>query len=94
MTHTPRPSASASATPPSDTWPAWADGRQKYKWLHTLTWVLIYGGILAVIAGIATGDQSLVWGYSLGVVGACATVAGFVLIYIRSRMPRVGREKS
>jgi membrane associated rhomboid family serine protease len=89
--NTPAPN---SSTPPSDTWPAWADGRQRYKWLHTLTWVLIYGGILSVIAGFATGDQSRVWGYSLGAVGACATVAGIVLIYIRSRLARVGKEAS
>jgi hypothetical protein len=88
MTNTPTPPTVKH--PPEAAWPAFAPGKQAYKWLHTLTWVLIYGGVLGVIAGFATGDQSKVWGYSLAAVGACATVAGIVLVYIRTRLPDRG----
>lgn len=54
--------------------------------LDALTWTLIYGGLFAVVLGLATGNAHLVAGWSLGVVGGCAVVAGIVLIVVRSRL--------
>lgn len=54
--------------------------------LDALTWTLIYGGLFAIVLGIATGNALLVVGWSLGVVGGCAVVGGIVLIIMRSRL--------
>lgn len=54
--------------------------------LDALTWTLIYGGLFAIVLGLATGNAHLVAGWSLGVVGGCAVVAGVVLIVVRSRL--------
>lgn len=65
-----------------------ADART-IAFVERLAWVLIYGGLFAVVLGIATartGEESMVWGYSLLSVGGVATVAGVVLIWVRSRM--------
>lgn len=54
------------------------------KWI----WILIYGGLLILVLGIATGRQegaeSLAW--ALAVPGAVIAAAGFALIYVRSRL--------
>ncbi|MCW7540639.1 hypothetical protein OOT46_22720 [Aquabacterium sp. A7-Y] len=52
------------------------------KW----TWILIYGGLLALCLGVfvARGDEALGNGFMLG--GAGAAAVGVVLIYVRSRM--------
>jgi hypothetical protein len=60
---------------------------KRWLWLERLIWILIFGGLLLVVLGIATGDDSVAWGWSLGSIGAVATAAGCVLIYIRSRLP-------
>ncbi len=57
-----------------------------WAWLDRLIWSLIYGGLLTVVLGLAAGDESSIWGWSLGAVGAVATAAGCVLIYIRSSL--------
>ena len=54
--------------------------------LHRLIWLLIYGGLFAVVLGLATGTAQLVAGWSLGVLGGIAVVAGIVLIVVRSRL--------
>jgi hypothetical protein len=61
--------------------------QRPHLWLERITWVLIYGGLLTVVYSFALGDQPIhmLWGWSVGTVGAAATVAGLVLIYIRSR---------
>lgn len=65
-------------------------------WLDRLAWILIYGGIIAVILGLATGDVHLVAGWSLGVLGGAAAAGGVVLILVRARLsgPRRGSAKS
>jgi hypothetical protein len=55
-------------------------------WIERLAWILIYGGIFAVILGIATGNAHLVAGWSLGVLGGIAIAGGVVLIVLRSRL--------
>ena len=55
--------------------------------LHTLIWILIYGGLFALILGIATaraGDGAPGW--SLMVGGSVVAGAGVVLIAVRSRL--------
>lgn len=54
--------------------------------VESTTWVLIFGGFFAIILGIITGNVHLFAGWSLGVIGGIAVVAGIVLIWIRSRM--------
>jgi len=54
--------------------------------VEALIWTLIYGGLFATIIGVATGGVHIAAGWSLGVMGAIAVVAGVVLIWVRSRM--------
>ena len=54
--------------------------------LHTLIWVLIYGGLLCAVLGLSvqrTNDQI---GWSMVVIGSLTTALGCVLIYMRSKM--------
>jgi hypothetical protein len=62
--------------------------------IQTATWVLIYGGLLALITGYAIGQMipaSAQDGWrtadTLMLSGSLATALGALLIYIRSRMP-------
>ncbi|TFZ00915.1 hypothetical protein EZ313_21015 [Ramlibacter henchirensis] len=55
-------------------------------WVERLVWLLIYGGLFAVILGLATGGAHLIAGWSLGVLGGIAVAAGVVLIWVRSRL--------
>ncbi|MGO4391575.1 hypothetical protein AB4Z46_09505 [Variovorax sp. M-6] len=52
------------------------------KWI----WILIYGGLFAVILGIATGRTEEALGWAMAVPGAALVAAGVVLIYVRSRL--------
>jgi F0F1-type ATP synthase assembly protein I len=54
--------------------------------LDALTWTLIYGGLFGIVLGIVAGGVHLLAGWSLGVLGAIAVVAGIVLIVVRSRL--------
>jgi hypothetical protein len=54
--------------------------------LDTLAWVLIYAGLLTLVLGIASHDETAIGGWSLSALGAIATVAGIVLIAVRSRL--------
>lgn len=52
------------------------------KWI----WILIYGGLFAVILGIATGRTEEALGWAMAVPGAVLVAVGTVLIYVRSRL--------
>ena len=52
------------------------------KWI----WVLIYGGLLLLILGIATGRSNEAIGWSVAMPGVALAVVGVVLIYVRSRL--------
>ena len=54
--------------------------------LETWIWVLIYGGLFAVIVGVATGRESAVLGWSLVVPGAIVAAVGVALIFVRARL--------
>jgi hypothetical protein len=54
--------------------------------LDATAWTLIYGGLFALVLGIASREETTVGGWSLGVLGALAVVVGVVLIVIRARI--------
>jgi len=53
------------------------------KWI----WILIFGGLFAVIIGIAIGRAEEALGWLLAVPGVALVAVGVVLIYVRSRLP-------
>ena len=55
-----------------------------------LAWTLIYGGLLALVLGIASHDETAIGGWSLSVLGTVAAIAGVVLIVVRSRLTAPG----
>lgn len=73
----------ADATPDNNPPPAPQNPHARLeKWI----WILIYGGLFAVILGIAIGRAEPAIGWSMAVPGALATAVGVVLIYVRSRL--------
>jgi hypothetical protein len=72
----PEPTATPVAKPPKP-------HARLEKWI----WILIYGGLFVVILGIATGRTDAALGWTLAVPGAVVALVGFVLIYVRSRLP-------
>jgi hypothetical protein len=54
--------------------------------LQALIWVLIYGGLLTLVLGLSVArvDESLGWAMVIG--GGAVAGAGFLLIYVRSRL--------
>ena len=56
--------------------------------LEALVWVLIYGGLLLAVLGLAVQRADDPLGWSMVVAGALAAGVGVVLIWIRSRMGR------
>jgi len=54
--------------------------------IELITWLLIYGGLFAITLGATLRREGAVLGWSVIAGGAVATVAGLVLIWVRSRM--------
>jgi hypothetical protein len=54
--------------------------------IETLTWVLIYGGLLSLSLGWFLTPQQGPWGELLVSGGIVAAIAGVVLIVVRSKM--------
>jgi hypothetical protein len=54
--------------------------------IDALAWVLIYGGLLTLVLGVASHDETAIGGWSLSVLGTMAALAGVVLIAVRSRL--------
>lgn len=54
--------------------------------IERFAWIAIYGGLFALILGIVSGPVHTVTGWSLGVLGCVAVIAGIVLIVVRSRL--------
>jgi hypothetical protein len=50
-------------------------------------WVCVFGGLLTLVLGLSAGRLEPMWGWLLMVIGAMATVLGFVLWIVRSRHP-------
>ena len=55
--------------------------------LHKITWALIFGGLLSVILGIFVGATDDAVGWMMIIGGVVPTLAGAVLVYVRSTMP-------
>lgn len=62
--------------------------------LDALAWTLIYGGLITLVLGIASHDETVIGGWSLSVLGTMAAVAGVVLIVVRARLTRAPESKS
>lgn len=73
----------AKATPDN---PALAKPAKPHARLEKWIWILIYGGLLLLILGIATGRTDATLGWAMAVPGGLAAVVGVVLIYVRSRL--------
>jgi hypothetical protein len=58
----------------------------KTSTVETLTWVLIYGGLLVLMLGVFVQRENAPLGWTLIVGGGAVTVAGAALIVVRSRM--------
>jgi hypothetical protein len=54
--------------------------------IETLTWVLIFGGLLALSLGLFVLRRDAGIGGTIVVAGALAAAVGVVLIWVRSRM--------
>ena len=54
--------------------------------IDALAWALIYGGLLTLVLGVASHDETAIGGWSLSVLGTMAALAGVVLIVLRSRL--------
>ena len=54
--------------------------------LDVLIWVLIFGGMFAVVLGFASHQVAPATGWSLMVFGGCIVAVGVVLIGVRSRL--------
>lgn len=56
--------------------------------IEAWVWVLIYGGLLTLVLGLATGRTDAALGWLLGVAGATVAGAGAVLLWVRSRLKK------
>ena len=54
--------------------------------LDATGWALVYGGLFGLVLGIASHGHTVIGGWSLGVLGALAALAGVVLLVVRARM--------
>ena len=54
--------------------------------LETITWALIYGGLLAALVGFFMGSVADDDGDIVMVLGAVVTFIGLVLVVVRSRL--------
>ncbi|MBI5278076.1 MAG: hypothetical protein HY854_16625 [Burkholderiales bacterium] len=62
--------------------------------LDSLSWIFVYAGLFMVVIGLAVAGADATVGWSLGVVGALATTAGVVLIWLRSRLAAAGAKSA
>ncbi|SFC61498.1 hypothetical protein SAMN05216344_12514 [Polaromonas sp. OV174] len=54
--------------------------------LQALIWVLIYGGLLALVLGLSVERLDEDTGWTMVVGGGIVAGLGFALIYVRSRL--------
>ena len=57
-------------------------------WTERMAWILIYGGLFALVLGLAALPRSSAAGWSLVTVGALFTAGGVILVWARSRFER------
>lgn len=56
------------------------------KRLQSLIWILIYGGLLTLVLGLATRGHDEPLGWTLITIGGLVALVGFVLIFVRARL--------
>ena len=54
--------------------------------LDVAIWVLIFGGLFAIVLGIASRPSAAATAWSMMAVGTVACAVGVVLIWVRSRL--------
>jgi len=54
--------------------------------LEAWIWTLIYGGLFALVLGLAVGRSDAPLGWIFAVPGVVLALVGAVLIYVRSRL--------
>jgi hypothetical protein len=54
--------------------------------IERLAWILLYGGLFAVVLGLAATKYDAAAAWALLVPGGAAAIAGVVLIWVRSRL--------
>jgi hypothetical protein len=54
--------------------------------LHTLIWVLVYGGLLTLVLGLSVQRSDDDLGWSMVAVGLAVALLGFALVFVRARM--------
>jgi hypothetical protein len=59
---------------------------RKLARLDAIAWTLVYGGLFALVLGIASHGRTVIGGWSLSVLGGVAVVAGVVLMVVRARI--------
>ena len=58
----------------------------RLKQLQSLIWVLIYGGLLAVVIGLSIQRLDAALGWTLAAGGLLIALLGLVLIFFRARL--------
>jgi len=56
------------------------------KRLHTLIWVLVYGGLLTLVLGLSVQRSDDDLGWSMVAAGLTVALLGFALVFVRARM--------
>jgi hypothetical protein len=55
-------------------------------WIERIIWILIYGGLLALVLGLASLSANAAAAWSLMSIGGAVAAAGVILIWVRSRL--------
>jgi hypothetical protein len=58
----------------------------KPKALERWIWILVYGGLLCSVVGLAVAKQQENLGYAMAAAGGIAAGVGALLIVVRARM--------
>ena len=56
------------------------------KRLHTIIWVLVYGGLLILVLGLSVQRSDDDLGWSMVAAGLVVALLGFTLVFVRARM--------
>ena len=54
--------------------------------LHTIIWVLVYGGLLTLVLGLSVQRSDDDLGWSMVAAGFTVALLGFALVFVRARM--------
>jgi hypothetical protein len=54
--------------------------------LHTIIWVLVYGGLLTLVLGLSVQRSDDDLGWSMVAAGLVVALMGFALVFVRARM--------